>query len=153
MKIGMMQESENVVDIRSEANVDLEHAVRDFLQKNSRLGCVCFWGGLGAGKTTFIRALCKHLGVVDVVTSPTFSIINEYHCNDGALIYHFDFYRLNSLQEAKDIGVEDYFFNRDCLCFIEWPAIVAPILPENCLDVAIAPLPDGRRRIKIGVKE
>jgi len=148
-----MQNTVDVVEIRSEAEADLEVAVKEFLQKVSRLNCICFWGGLGAGKTTFIRALCKYLGVVDVVTSPTFSIINEYHCSDGAIIYHFDFYRLNSLREAADIGVEDYFSNSEGLCLIEWPAIVEPILPAHLLDVAIVAQPDGRRFLKIGARE
>jgi len=148
-----MQNTVDVVEIRSEAEADLEVAVKEFLQKVSRLNCICFWGGLGAGKTTFIRALCKYLGVVDVVTSPTFSIINEYHCSDGAIIYHFDFYRLNSLREAEDIGVEDYFSNSEGLCLIEWPAIVEPILPAHLLDVAIVAQPDGRRFLKIGARE
>ncbi len=148
-----MQNTVDVVEIRSEAEADLEVAVKEFLQKVSRLNCICFWGGLGAGKTTFIRALCKYLGVVDVVTSPTFSIINEYHCSDGAIIYHFDFYRLNSLREAEDIGVEDYFANSEGLCLIEWPAIVEPILPAHLLDVAIVAQPDGRRFLKIGARE
>jgi hydrolase, P-loop family len=148
-----MQNTVDVVEIRSEAEADLEVAVKEFLQKVSRLNCICFWGGLGAGKTTFIRALCKYLGVVDVVTSPTFSIINEYHCSDGAIIYHFDFYRLNSLREAEDIGVEDYFANSEGLCLIEWPAIVEPILPAHLLDVAIVAQSDGRRFLKIGARE
>ena len=148
-----MQNTVDVVEIRSEAEADLEVAVKEFLQKVSRLNCICFWGGLGAGKTTFIRALCKYLGIVDVVTSPTFSIINEYHCSDGAIIYHFDFYRLNSLREAEDIGVEDYFANSEGLCLIEWPAIVEPILPAHLLDVAIVAQPDGRRFLKIGARE
>lgn len=148
-----MQNTVDVVEISSEAEADLEVAVKEFLQKVSRLNCICFWGGLGAGKTTFIRALCKYLGVVDVVTSPTFSIINEYHCSDGAIIYHFDFYRLNSLREAEDIGVEDYFANSEGLCLIEWPAIVEPILPAHLLDVAIVAQPDGRRFLKIGARE
>ena len=148
-----MQNTVDVVEIRSEAEADLEVAVKEFLQKVSRLNCICFWGGLGAGKTTFIRALCKYLGVVDVVTSPTFSIINEYHCSDGAIIYHFDFYRLNSLREAEDIGVEDYFSNSEGPCLIEWPAIVEPILPAHLLDVAIVAQPDGRRFLKIGARE
>lgn len=148
-----MENAEEVVLIRSEAEADLELAVKEFLQKISRLNCICFWGGLGAGKTTFIRALCKYLGVVDVVTSPTFSLINEYHCTDGALIYHFDFYRLNSLREAEDIGVGDYFANSEGICLIEWPAIVEPLLPANLLDVAIVVQPDGKRLLKIGAKE
>lgn len=147
-----MQDTAGEVLIRSEAESDLEFAVKAFLQKVSHPRCICFWGGLGAGKTTFIRALCKYLGVVDVVTSPTFALINEYHCTDGAFIYHCDFYRLNALQEALDIGIEDYLANDKGRCLIEWPAIVEPILPETLIHVAIVPQLNGQRILKIGAK-
>ncbi|MCY1514757.1 tRNA threonylcarbamoyladenosine biosynthesis protein TsaE [compost metagenome] len=94
-----------------------------------------FEGEMAAGKTTFIQAICKALGVEDRVSSPTFSIVNEYEmAND--LIYHFDFYRLKSLQEAYDIGYEEYFFSGH-YCFIEWPQKVAPLLPENYIRVEL----------------
>ena len=118
-----------------------------------RLRWIGVGGGLGVGKTTFIRALCKHLGVTDVVTSPTFSLINEYHCHDGAPIYHFDFYRLTSLREAMDIGVEEYFFSNAGLCLIEWPALIESLLPPETLDIAVRVAPDGVRSLAIGVRE
>ena len=102
-----------------------------------------FEGEIGAGKTTFISAFCKFLGVTETISSPTFSIINQYQ---GAKnnIYHFDFYRLKHQQEAYDIGYEDYFFS-DSVCLIEWPSKVADLLPEKYVQVCINVEPDGSR--------
>lgn len=94
-----------------------------------------FEGEMAAGKTTFIKAFCEALGVEDVVSSPTFSIVNEYKGKEG-LIYHFDFYRLKNLQEAYDIGYEDYFYG-DATCLIEWPSKVEELLPEEYIKVEI----------------
>lgn len=94
-----------------------------------------FEGGMGAGKTTFIKALCAQLGVSDVVNSPTFSIVNEYAAADG-IIYHFDFYRIKNLQEAYDIGYEEYFYSGN-RCLIEWPELVAELLPESYIKIEI----------------
>lgn len=102
-----------------------------------------FEGEMGAGKTTFIKALCAELGVEDMVSSPTFSIVNEYSAA-GTVVYHFDFYRIKNLQEAYDIGYEEYFYSGD-LCLIEWPELVAEILPEKYIKVEITILsPDER---------
>ena len=139
----------DVVTTLSESPADLASASRAFLPYTAQYSCISFWGGLGAGKTTFIRALCQQLGVTDTVTSPTFSLINEYHCESGNIVYHFDFYRLTTLQEATDIGVEDYFCSPH-LCLIEWPALVTPLLPDDTLDVAIEVSSDGRRMLKLG---
>ncbi len=95
-----------------------------------------FEGEMAAGKTTFIKALCETLGVKDVVSSPTFSIVNEYESPNGA-IYHFDFYRLKNLSEAFDIGYEDYFYS-DNYCLVEWPEKVEELLPEQYIKVAIS---------------
>ena len=146
-------ETPDVITLCSDTEEDLQAGVEALLQQVGRLRCICFWGGLGVGKTTFIRALCKHLGVTDVVTSPTFSLINEYHCHDGAPIYHFDFYRLTSLREAMDIGVEEYFFSNTGLCLIEWPALIESLLPPETLDIAVRVAPDGVRSLAIGVRE
>ena len=139
----------DAITILSESAADLASASRAFLPYTAQYSCISFWGGLGAGKTTFIRALCQQLGVTDTVTSPTFSLINEYHCESGNIVYHFDFYRLTTRQEATDIGVEDYFCSPH-LCLIEWPALVAPLLPDDTLDVAIEVSSDGRRMLKLG---
>ena len=107
-----------------------------------------FYGKMGAGKTTFIKAICNALGVKDNVNSPTFAIINEYKSAKGFPIYHFDFYRINKIQEAFDIGTEDYFSGNG-LCLIEWPEKIAEILPEDCIKVSITTNPDLSRTIEI----
>lgn len=110
-----------------------------------------FYGKMGAGKTTFIKALCEALGVEDVVNSPTFAIVNEYH--SGVLdcpIYHFDFYRIKNLSEAVDIGTDDYFYSGNP-CFIEWPELVEDILPEDAVRVDIEELSDGRRVLRLPI--
>ena len=110
---------------------------------------VAFYGKMGAGKTTFIKAICEELGVEDVINSPTFSIINEYRSEkSGELIYHFDFYRINKLGEARDISVEDYFYS-GALCLIEWPEKIEPLLPDDTVRVTIQENEDGSRELRI----
>jgi len=106
-------------------------------------------GAMGAGKTTFIKALCKSLGVTDNVTSPTFSLVNEYRDAVGSPIYHFDFYRIKNIKEAVNIGAEDYFLSGN-RCFIEWPEIVDDILPDDYLRVDILE-ENGKRIIKFSI--
>ena len=107
-----------------------------------------FRGKMGAGKTTFIKALCEELGVLETVNSPSFAIINEYVSETtGETIYHFDFYRINSIQEAVNIGAEDYF-NSGSLCFIEWPEKVESLLPDDTVWVDIVEQDDGTRVIR-----
>lgn len=105
-----------------------------------------FYGNMGAGKTTFIKAICEELGVTDTVTSPTFAIINEYTSPTEGSIYHFDFYRIKKLEEVFDMGFEDYFYSGN-LCFIEWPELIEDILPAEAVKVTITQLPDGTREI------
>ena len=101
------------------------------------------------GKTTFIKAICEELGVEDVINSPTFAIINEYRSGEtGELIYHFDFYRINKLSEAEDIGTEDYFYS-GALCFIEWPEKIEELLPGDVVEVAITENLDGSRTVEV----
>ena len=105
---------------------------------------------MGAGKTTFVKAICEELGVDDVITSPTFAIINEYSLTSHLLpltsdsIYHFDFYRIKKLEEVYDMGYEDYFYS-GALCFIEWPELIEDILPDDAVRVSIAEQEDGSR--------
>jgi hydrolase, P-loop family len=106
-----------------------------------------FYGKMGAGKTTFIKALCETLGVKDVITSPTFSLINEYTDGKGNSIYHFDFYRIKKLEEVYDMGYEDYFYSGN-LCLLEWPELIEEILPENVIKVTIEEQADGTRKLK-----
>ncbi|MDP1623088.1 MAG: tRNA (adenosine(37)-N6)-threonylcarbamoyltransferase complex ATPase subunit type 1 TsaE [Bacteroidales bacterium] len=96
-----------------------------------------FYGSLGAGKTTFIKAICNELGVRDIVQSPTFSIINEYKTEAGDSIYHFDFYRIRNITEVFDIGYEDYLYS-GCYCFIEWPELIESLLPAGAVPVRIS---------------
>lgn len=115
---------------------DIDRAAQEFLSRLGDRTLVAFYGQMGAGKTTFTVALCKALGVVDPVCSPTFTIINEYRSTSGRTIYHFDFYRIKNNAEAMDIGVDDYFYSGN-LCLMEWPENVADLLPDQTLAVKI----------------
>jgi tRNA threonylcarbamoyladenosine biosynthesis protein TsaE len=131
--------------------IDIDHiheAAQQFIdQMLPGHNVVAFYGKMGAGKTTFIKALCEQLGVEEVITSPTFAIVNEYEATDGA-IYHFDFYRIKRLEEVYDMGYEDYFYAPDALCFIEWPELIEELLPDDALRVEISEQPDGNRCIQ-----
>ena len=127
---------------------DLEHineAAKQFVDQIGDHKVFAFYGSMGAGKTTFIKAICEELGVEDVITSPTFAIINEYEARDG-VIYHFDFYRIKKLEEVYDMGYEDYFYS-GALCFIEWPELIEEVLPEDAVKVSITEKEDGSRAI------
>ena len=107
-----------------------------------------FYGKMGAGKTTFIKAVCEELGVTDVITSPTFAIVNEYRSDTtGELIYHFDFYRIKKLEEVYDMGYEDYFYS-GALCFLEWPELIQELLPSDAVKVTISETDNGDRMIE-----
>ena len=126
---------------------DLEHireAARTFVDAMGDQHVFAFYGSMGAGKTTFIKAICEELGVEDVVTSPTFAIVNEYE--GECPIYHFDFYRIKKLEEVYDMGYEDYFYG-DGLCFIEWPEMMEELLPEGTIKVQIKENADGTRTV------
>ena len=105
-----------------------------------------FYGKMGAGKTTFIQSVCRMLGSGDNVTSPTFALINEYKTGDQQSIFHFDFYRINNIVEAFDLGYEDYLYSGN-YCLIEWPEMIEPLLPENIVKVKIEVDEDGTRNI------
>lgn len=128
----------------------IDDAAQEFLGIMDDATIYAFYGEMGAGKTTFINALSKALGVEDDPTSsPSFSIINEYRSDTTAeLIYHFDLYRLENLEEAFDIGVEDYF-DSGALCFIEWPERIADILPDDTVRVDISVLDDDSRKLTV----
>lgn len=115
---------------------DLKRAAKVFLDHIGDHRIIAFYGGMGAGKTTFITALCDVLGVEDIVNSPTFTIVNEYRASSGNPVYHFDFYRINRLSEAMDIGLYEYF-DSEGLCLIEWPEMIEELLPEETLKVQI----------------
>ena len=128
---------------------EIAQAAQAFIDAMDGRRIFAFYGTMGAGKTTFIRALCRALGVEDTVTSPTFAIVNEYATSEGEPIYHFDFYRIRRLSEAYDMGCEEYFQSGH-LCLIEWPELVEDALPEETVRVTIETLPDGRRSIIMG---
>ncbi|MBR5326701.1 MAG: tRNA (adenosine(37)-N6)-threonylcarbamoyltransferase complex ATPase subunit type 1 TsaE [Prevotella sp.] len=129
---------------------NLEHireAARQFIAEMGDRKVFAFYGSMGVGKTTFVKAVCEELGVEDVITSPTFAIINEYHAEAQDLtIYHFDFYRIKKLEEVYDMGYEDYFYS-GALCFIEWPELIEDLLPEEAVKVSITEKEDGSRAI------
>ena len=124
----------------------IREAAREFIQHIGEHRVFAFYGEMGAGKTTFIKAICEELGVEDVITSPTFAIVNEYGLPDGDCIYHFDFYRIKKLEEVYDMGFEDYFYS-GALCFIEWPELIEEVLPEDAVKVNITENADGSRTI------
>ncbi|MBO7724394.1 MAG: tRNA (adenosine(37)-N6)-threonylcarbamoyltransferase complex ATPase subunit type 1 TsaE [Paludibacteraceae bacterium] len=137
----------HLIEIKNLNQID--SAAADFLALTKKHRLIAFYGEMGAGKTTFIKALCKQLGVADIINSPTFSIVNEYGIeNSEEKVFHFDFYRLKKAEEAFDFGVEDYFFSGN-YCLMEWPEIVEEILPQNCLKVQIKELEDQKREIHI----
>lgn len=125
---------------------DLDRAAAEFLEKIGDNTLVAFFAPMGAGKTTFTTAICKALGVTDPVGSPTFAIVNEYLRADGDYMYHFDFYRINRLSEAIDIGLDDYLYS-GCLCIMEWPENIEELLPEDTLRVTITVNPDMSRTL------
>ncbi len=147
---------------------DIEHireAAREFIEHIGEHRVFAFYGKMGAGKTTFVKTICEELGVEDVITSPTFAIINEYqvlgdrcwvmdnsqttntqHPSPITQIFHFDFYRIKKLEEVYDMGYEDYFYS-GALCFIEWPELIEEILPDDAVRVSISEQEDGSRGV------
>ena len=127
-------------------NLDhIREAAQQFVGQIGERKVFAFYGKMGAGKTTFIKAVCEELGVSDVITSPTFAIVNEYQAT-AELIYHFDFYRIKKLEEVYDMGYEDYFYS-GALCFIEWPELMEELLPEDAVRVTITEESDGSRSV------
>ncbi len=141
----------------------LADAAREFIAAIGDRRVFAFYGSMGAGKTTFIKAICEELGVKDQVTSPTFAIVNEYSIDhsdaqpmvngqclmfNGQKVYHFDFYRIKRLEEAYDMGCEEYFYSGN-LCFIEWPELIEDLLPEDTVRVTITQQPDGHRTVAL----
>lgn len=125
----------------------LADAARTFIEAMDQATVFAFRGEMGAGKTTFIKAICEALGVEDTINSPTFAIVNEYRSATAELIYHFDCYRIKKEEEALDFGFEDYM-DSGALCFIEWPENVENLLPGDCVNVRITVNEDGSRSVE-----
>ena len=135
------------MEIRIESLDKIREAAHEFVASLGERTVYAFYGKMGAGKTTFIKAICEELGVSDVITSPTFAIVNEYRSDtSGEIIYHFDFYRIKKLEEVYDMGFEDYFYS-GALCFIEWPELIEEVLPEDAVKVSISENADGSRTV------
>ena len=132
------------MDIQITTLENIRNAARQFISQIGDRRVFAFYGHMGAGKTTFIKAICEELGVDDVITSPTFAIVNEYTDGNGTPVFHFDFYRIKRLEEVYDMGFEDYFYS-GALCFIEWPELIENILPDDAVRVSITEQEDGSR--------
>ena len=136
------------MEIKINSLEDINEAAKQFIENMGDGKVFAFYGKMGAGKTTFIKAICEELGVDDVITSPTFAIVNEYQsATTGDSIYHFDFYRIKKLEEVYDMGYEDYFYSGS-LCFLEWPELIDDLLPEDATKVTIEATDDGGRVVK-----
>ncbi len=127
---------------------NIDKAASEFLKELGDRKIVAFYGSMGAGKTTFIKAICDVLGVTDTVNSPTFAIVNEYLAANGESVYHFDFYRIKKIEEAYDFGYEDYFYSGN-LCLIEWPELIEELLPEDTVRVKIEEVDEGERLLTL----
>ena len=127
---------------------EIDKAAKDFVAAMGDRKVFAFYGKMGAGKTTFIKAVCEELGVEDVINSPTFAIVNEYVDGEGEPVYHFDFYRIKNLQEVLDIGYEDYVYSGH-VCFMEWPELIENLLPDDAVKVTIEEEMDGGRVVQI----
>ena len=136
-----------MTEIKIQSLEQIREAARQFIEAMDDHTVFAFYGKMGAGKTTFIKAVCEELGVTDMVTSPTFAIVNEYRSDTtGELIYHFDFYRIKKLEEVYDMGYE-YYFYCGALCFIEWPELIEELLPGDTVKVTIEEVESGERRL------
>ncbi|MBS7319915.1 tRNA (adenosine(37)-N6)-threonylcarbamoyltransferase complex ATPase subunit type 1 TsaE [Prevotella sp. P3-120] len=122
----------------------IRSAARQFIENIGSSRVFAFYGKMGAGKTTFVKALCEELGCDDVITSPTFAIVNEYTDGEQQPVYHFDFYRIKKLEEVYDMGYEEYFYS-GALCLIEWPELIEDVLPDDTVRVTIEEQADGSR--------
>ena len=127
---------------------EIHDTAKKFVNEIGNKKIFAFNGKMGAGKTTFIKAICEVMGVKETINSPTFSIVNEYEAADGRIIYHFDCYRINKIQEAIDLGAEEYLYSGN-LCFIEWSENIAPLLPDSLVNVNIEEIENGKRQIII----
>ncbi len=138
------------MNIKIESLDKIDEAALEFIRAMGDNTVFAFHGDMGAGKTTFIKAICENLGISDTINSPTFAIVNEYRSDSGELIYHFDFYRINKIEEVFDFGYEDYFYSGS-LCFIEWPEKVDTLLPKDTVNVYVKVQEDGSREVSLSI--
>lgn len=131
---------------------DYPQAAREFVKLLDRGRIFAFYGKMGSGKTTFIKSICEELGVEDSINSPTFAIVNEYEDRNQNTIYHFDFYRIKSIEEVYNMGYEEYFYG-DAICFMEWPELIEELLPEETVKVFVREMDGGARSVKIMLAE
>lgn len=137
-----------MINLEIKSLKSIRQTAQQFINLIGNRSVFAFNGKMGAGKTTFIKSICEELGVKETVNSPTFSIVNEYETSDGKIIFHFDCYRINKIQEALDLGAEEYLYSGN-LCFIEWSENIAPILPDLIVNVDIEERENGHRNILI----
>ena len=135
------------MDIKINSLDEMGKAAQEFVAAMGDRTVFAFYGKMGAGKTTFIKAVCEELGVEDVINSPTFAIVNEYVDGKGEPVYHFDFYRIKKEQEVLDIGYEDYVYSGH-VCFMEWPELIENLLPDDAVKVTIEEKTDGGRVVQ-----
>ena len=143
-----MSEKNKNTELEIQSLETINKTAQEFIELIGENTVFAFNGKMGAGKTTFIKAVCEMLGVKETVNSPTFSIVNEYEGTNGRIIFHFDCYRINKVQEALDFGAEEYLYSGN-LCFIEWSENIAPILPESIVNVDIEETENGKRKITL----
>jgi tRNA threonylcarbamoyladenosine biosynthesis protein TsaE len=136
------------MNIEIESIDTIDQAAQIFIDEIKERTLFAFNGKMVAGKTTFIKSICENMGVKETINSPTFSIVNEYEAANGQIIYHFDCYRINTVQEALDLGIEEYLYSNS-LCFIEWSENIAPILPNSIVNVDIEVQEIGKRIVNI----
>jgi len=148
LKIHFETAVKNMIKLKIESIDTINETAQKFIDQIGDRTIFAFNGKMGAGKTTFIKSICETMGVKETVNSPTFSIVNEYETSDKRIIYHFDCYRINKIQEALDLGAEEYLYSGN-LCFIEWSENIAPILPDSLVNVDIEEVENGKREIVI----
>jgi len=136
------------MNIKIESINSINECARVFISQMGANKIFLFNGNMGVGKTTFIKSICKELGIKDTVNSPTFSIINEYKTDDNIIIYHFDCYRINKIEDDLEIGIEEYLESGN-ICFIEWAENIASLLPDNFVTIQIEENEDGSRNVMI----
>lgn len=131
---------------------DYPQAAHEFVELLDKGRIFAFYGKMGSGKTTFIKSICEELGVEDSINSPTFAIVNEYEDRNQNTIYHFDFYRIKSIEEVYNMGYEEYLYG-DAICFMEWPELIEELLPEETVKVFVEETEGGARSVKIMLAE